>query len=77
MSIEITKIMSTNNKEILIAPYLTVNDVSQYLQMSKGRVYEFINCGEIAAIKVGAMWRIKLSDVDMFLEKNTFAPCIT
>ncbi len=74
MTIEISKVMTTNNKEILIAPYLTAKDISLYLQMSVGKVYEMLHNGDITAIKVSGKWRVKLTDVDLFMQANAYTP---
>ncbi len=49
---------------------MTLEEVADYLRLSKDTVYRMANTGKIPASKVGNQWRFRKEDVDQWLEKN-------
>jgi len=49
---------------------LTIEEVSEILRVSTRTVIRYIDSGKLKAPKIG-VWRIKQSDVDVFLEKTS------
>lgn len=49
---------------------MTLEEVAEYLRLSKGTVYRMANSGKIPASKVGNQWRFRKEDVDQWLEQN-------
>jgi len=48
-------------------PVMTVDQVAEYLQVSKRKVYDLAATGEIPAAKVGDQWRFYRPEVDRWL----------
>jgi excisionase family DNA binding protein len=48
---------------------MTVEQVADYLQLNKLTVYKYIRDGRLPASKLGKSYRIRMSDVDSFLEQ--------
>jgi excisionase family DNA binding protein len=48
---------------------MTVEQVAGYLQLNKLTVYKYIRDGRLPASKLGKSYRIRMSDVDSFLEQ--------
>lgn len=49
---------------------LTIEEVAEILRVSTRTVIRYIDSGKLKASKIG-VWRIKQSDVDVFLEKTS------
>lgn len=49
----------------------TVAQTSQYLQVCEKTVRRLINSNTLTASKVGKSWRIRKSDIDLYLNNNT------
>jgi len=49
---------------------LAIKEVADYLRVSERSVLRYIEAGRLKAIKIG-WWRVKQSDLDMFLKENT------
>ena len=49
---------------------MTVEQVADYLQLNKLTVYKYIRDGRLPAARLGKAYRIRLSDVDAFLEQR-------
>ncbi|MGH2404051.1 MAG: helix-turn-helix domain-containing protein [bacterium] len=47
---------------------MTVEQVADYLQLNKLTVYKYIRDGRLPASKLGKSYRVRMSDVDAFLE---------
>jgi excisionase family DNA binding protein len=47
---------------------MTASQVSAYLQISEGRVYEMARSGSIPAVKIGQRWRFKKDRIDRWLD---------
>ena len=49
---------------------LSVKDVAKLLKVSKTTVYTLIKQGDLQAIRIGNLWRIKISDLRALLTEN-------
>ena len=49
---------------------MTLEELADYLRLSKDTLYRMANNGQIPASKVGNQWRFRKEDVDQWLEKN-------
>lgn len=45
-------------------PLMTVDDVSDFLQMSKGSVYQYVNRGKIPVIRIGRSLRFDKGTIE-------------
>ena len=52
---------------------LMINDVAEYLKISRGTVYNLMEKGELKYFKVGNLTRFKMSDVIEYVEKQSKA----
>jgi excisionase family DNA binding protein len=50
---------------------LTVEEVAELLKVSTKTIIRFINKKSLKASKLGRSWRIRKSDINDFLEKNS------
>jgi excisionase family DNA binding protein len=48
----------------MVDPWMTVKDVSKYLQLSMDMIYKMAQQGKIPASKIGAQWRFKREEID-------------
>jgi len=48
--------------------WLRINEVADYLQISKENVYKLAQRGRIPASKVGGQWRFKRKRIDDWME---------
>lgn len=51
--------------------FLTVQEVADYLKVSRPTVYRLVKKGKIQHIKVEGSIRIKPSDLESFIERQT------
>lgn len=51
-------------------PFLTTEEVLEYLQVNLRTVYRLINAGKIPAVRVGRQWRFRKRDLDAWLNAN-------
>jgi len=49
---------------------LTLQQVSEKLQISENTLYKLARKGEIPAIKIGNQWRFKAQDIERWLEEQ-------
>ncbi|GAB4232750.1 MAG: hypothetical protein OHK0028_08310 [Deltaproteobacteria bacterium] len=49
---------------------MILEEVADYLRLSKDTVYRLANSGKLPASKVGNQWRFRRGDVDAWLEAN-------
>jgi putative molybdopterin biosynthesis protein len=50
--------------------FLTIDEVSKTLNLSKMTIYRYINAGKLPAYKFGREFRIEPKDFDDFLKEN-------
>jgi PTS system nitrogen regulatory IIA component len=63
----------TISDEILTGEILTIDDVSRYLKVSEGTVYDWARKGEIPAGKIGSVWRFKKSELEQWVNARLLA----
>ena len=51
-------------------PFLTTEEVLDYLQINVRTIYRMVKRGDIPAVRVGRQWRFKKRDIDAFLAKQ-------
>lgn len=56
-----------------IPEVMTVDEVAQYLRVSRSTVYRLLRDGEIPASKVGGYWRFRRHVIDTWLSRNEAA----
>lgn len=49
---------------------MTLEEVADYLRLSKDTLYRMAGTGKLPASKVGSQWRFRKADVDQWLEVN-------
>ncbi|MBI2855648.1 MAG: helix-turn-helix domain-containing protein [Chloroflexi bacterium] len=53
--------------------WMTLQDVAEYLQLSKDLIYRLAQKGKIPASKVGGRWRFKKEKIDQWVEAQSRA----
>ncbi len=48
-------------------------DVADILQVSKSFAYQLIRCGDIPSVRLGRAVRVRLQDLERFIESNAYA----
>lgn len=48
---------------------LTIAEVARILKVTERTVYNYIKGGSLKAAKIGKIWRIKATDLEMFIEE--------
>jgi len=54
--------------------WLSTKDAADRLGITSRTLYRFIDHGELPAYRLGRVIRLKLSDVDEFIERSRIAP---
>jgi len=49
---------------------LTIDEVADFLRLSKDTVYRMVQSGKMPAAKVGTQWRFRRDEVESWLERN-------
>jgi len=49
----------------------TIDEIADILKVTQRTIYKYIKSGSLKAIKIGKYWRVKHSDLEMFLETGT------
>jgi len=49
----------------------TIEEITEILKVTQRTVYNYIKAGQLKAIKIGKYWRIKHTDLQVFLETGT------
>ncbi len=50
---------------------MTLEEVADYLRLSKDTLYRMAKSGKIPASKVGTQWRFRRSEVEAWLDQNS------
>jgi excisionase family DNA binding protein len=50
---------------------LTTKEVAKYLHVVQLTVYRMIDRGDLQAVKVGSVWRIRWTDLQDYLSRST------
>jgi excisionase family DNA binding protein len=53
-------------------PLLTAADVSYRLHLSRSCTYSFVQSGAIPTVHIGKSRRVRLQDLERYIEKNIF-----
>lgn len=54
----------------MITKWLTIEQIADYLQVSKEKVYKLCQRGRMPASKVGGQWRFDMMEVDRWVRKQ-------
>ena len=54
--------------------WMTLDDVTLYLQLSKETVYRYAQKGQIPAAKIGSQWRFDKETIDEWLKSKMTIP---
>ncbi len=54
-----------------IREVMDIDEVSEYLGVSRARLYKYIHEGRIPAFKLGNRWTFKRSVLDQWMEKQS------
>lgn len=49
---------------------MTIDDLAEYLQVSKSSLYKLVQSGQIPGQKVGKHWRFRRDTIDRWLDKR-------
>lgn len=49
---------------------LTLEELAEYLKISKPTLYKLVENGKIPALKLANQWRFKKEDIDKWLERH-------
>jgi len=53
---------------LLMAEWMTVKQVAEYLQMSDDKIYDMAKKGELPAVKIRQQWRFDKEEIDNWLK---------
>jgi excisionase family DNA binding protein len=54
--------------------WMTLQEVAEYLQVSRDLIYRLAQKGKMPASKVGSQWRFKKDKVDQWMEERSVTP---
>ena len=57
-----------------IEKLLDTKEVAEWLKVSERQVTKMAAAHQIAAIKIGSIWRFRLQDVETFIQQHRSAP---
>ncbi|RNI23199.1 helix-turn-helix domain-containing protein [Flexivirga caeni] len=52
------------------ARFVSIADVAETLSISSRQAYGLVTSGELPAIKVGKSWRIELTELEAFIQRQ-------
>ncbi len=53
---------------------LTIDDLAEYLKVSKSTLYKLAQSGKVPGQKVGKHWRFRRETIDQWLDKTSDLP---
>ena len=53
---------------------INIDELAEYLRIQKQTIYNWLNKGKIAGIKVGGVWRFDRKDIDNWLQSRRRSP---
>lgn len=56
-----------------ISALMTIEDLADYLKVSRRTIYEWLKYNKIPAVKLVGQWRFKKDKIDAWLEKKSFS----
>jgi len=60
-------------KDLIMDRWLTLEQVSEYLQISVSSIYNMARKGKIPAYKVGRQWRFRKEEIDKWVRMQNRA----
>jgi len=54
----------------MITKWLTIEQIAEYLQVSKEKVYKLCQRGRMPASKVGGQWRFDVNEIDAWVREQ-------
>ena len=54
----------------MITKWLTIEQIAEYLQVSKEKVYKLCQRGRMPASKLGGQWRFDIKEVDTWVRQQ-------
>lgn len=58
----------------MTAKWHTIEQVAEYLQVSREKLYKLVQQGRMPASKVGGQWRFDLKEIDDWVRKQRPVP---
>lgn len=49
---------------------LTLDELSEYLKVSKSSLYKLVQAGKVPGTKIGKHWRFRKSTIDQWIDGN-------
>jgi len=63
--------MGTRSRPSVENEVLTIEEVAEYLRLSKKTVYKLARKGELPAFKAGTHWRLKRPELEEWIRRRT------
>lgn len=55
--------------------WLTIEELSGYLKLSRSKLYQMAQKGELPGSKIGTQWRFDRDRIDAWMNEKMSAPC--
>ena len=52
---------------------MDIDDLANYLKLKKQTIYNWLNQGKLAGIKIGGVWRFERKEIDAWLRSRKIA----
>lgn len=52
-----------------VEPWVSLEDVAKHLDVAKDSIYRWIDHRGLPAVKIGRLWKFKLSEVDEWMRR--------
>jgi len=62
--------MNKGGENYAIQKFLKAQDVAKILNISRSFAYKLMSTNEISTVQIGKSKRVRISDLNIFLEKN-------
>jgi len=59
-----------NDENVMLAEFLTIDEVADYLKVDYQLVYKLIRGGKMSAVRLGRIYRVRCSDLEEFICNN-------
>lgn len=57
-----------------LSDVLTIDEIAEYLRVSKTTVCRWCNSGKLPAFRIGRGWRVQYRDLELFIRPNSGCP---